>query len=416
MGAAAVACAAGAGPYVSGPYEIEEEVDNEYAMDLVQLSYDRDWDKIWAEHDLGFRLAMGSLNVRQWHLHQEVKLAADFADWFRFLYRYDRYEGLEPLWEERQQDEVELEFGLGRWFKLGFWTQPTFWKRYSDAGFTAKFRRDRARYVEAGYTAIDFDNNYSFERSQYDEGYEEIFDLPPRRYEARAGWTFPWGTAFDGEAFIRTPSTKYYTYFYGQQPDWARRYAERYGAATVSQALPANLELFYRGEANLWEETRRLAGPPPGLPPPEYDYDGRLTLGSHGAEVYYQPPGRHRLRGGLERRHQTRRFIYGGRPLENYLYEKAELVYHLLWRLRTWRGLYLETGYVGESVGVDRTGLARGYVDRWRWYENRIPISLEYKFGPNYAFKMASGVDLDPGDWGDYLIYDKAYAFIMAGF
>jgi hypothetical protein len=206
MGVTAVACGASAGPYVPGPYDIEEEFDKEYAMDLFQLSYDRDWDAVWAENDIGMRLAMGSLNVRQWHLDQEVKFAAEFTDWFRFLYRYDRYEGLEPLWDERQLNEMELEFRLWRWFKLGLRTQPTFWKRYADGGFTAKFDYGPGRYVEAGYTAIDFDNNYSFRRSDYDEGYEEMFEESPQRYEAAWAWSFPWGISLEGEGFWRTPS------------------------------------------------------------------------------------------------------------------------------------------------------------------------------------------------------------------
>jgi hypothetical protein len=416
MGATAVACGASAGPYVPGPYDIEEEFDTEYAMDLLQLSYDRDWEAIWDENDVGLRLAMGSLNVRQWHLNQEVKFAAEFTDWFRFLYRYDRYEGLEPLWDERQLNEMELEFRLWRWFKLGLRTQPTFWKRYADAGFTAKFDYGPGRYVEAGYTAIDFDNNYSFERSDYDEGYEEIFEQSPKRYEAAWAWSFPWGIVLEGEGFWRTPSVKYYTYYDGQRPDWGRRYAERYGSLTVRKGLPANLEAYYTGEANLWEETRRLTDPPVGEIPLEEDYDGRLTLASHAAGIFYQPPGRHRLRGGLERRFQSRRFTFGAQPNENYLYEKTELVYHLLWRLRTWRELYLETGYMGEKIDINKDRFFYESIDKWKWYENRVPISLEYKFGTNYAFKMASGIDLDSRDWGDYLIYDKAYAFVIACF
>lgn len=419
-GAFAVTCGAGlaAGLYIPGPYNTEEEFDAEYAMDLVQLSYDRDWERVWAENDIGVRLAIGSLNVRQWFLSQDVKFAAPFTDWFRFLYRYDRYDGLEPLWDERQLNEFELEFRLWRWFKLGLRTQPTFWKRYSDAGATVKFDYGRDRFLEVGYTAIDFDNNYSFRRSKYDEGYEEMFAKSPRRYEFAGGWSFPLGFKVTGEGFWRTPSVKYYTYFYGQRPDWARRYAERYGAVAMWKTLPANLEAYYRGAASEWEETRRLTDPPLGAVPLEEDYDGRLTLDSHGCGAYYQPPGRHRVRAGLERRRQTRRFNFTYEPQDSYLYEKTELIYHLLWRLRTWRELYLETGYMGEAINAEKINLDTGSRQTWdrEKTQNRVPISLEYKFGENYAFKMASGVDLDSRDWGQYLIYDKAYAFIIACF
>ena len=132
--------------------------------------------------------------------------------------------------------------------------------------------------------------------------------------------------------------------------------------------------------------------------------------------MYFQPPGRHRLRVGFQRRRQTRRFDFDDRPLESYFYDKTELVCHLLWRVRTWRELYLETGYMGDALDVNKTRLASREVETWRWAENRIPISLEYKFGPKYAFKMASGIDVDSRDWGDYLIYDKAYAFVIACF
>ncbi len=94
------------------------------------------------------------------------------------------------------------------------------------------------------------------------------------------------------------------------------------------------------------------------------------------------------------------------------------MIYHLLWRLRTWRELYLETGYMGEFINIEKINLdtgSRETLDREKT-QNRIPISLEYKFGENYAFKMASGVDLDSRDWGQYLIYDKAYAFVTACF
>jgi hypothetical protein len=71
---------------------------------------------------------------------------------------------------------------------------------------------------------------------------------------------------------------------------------------------------------------------------------------------------------------------------------------------------------MGEKIDIDKDRLFYESAEKWNWYENRVPISLEYKFGENYAFKMASGIDLDSRDWGDYLIYDKAYAFVIACF
>lgn len=405
-----------AGQYVPGPYPIEEEFDKEYAMDAFQLSYDRDWENTWFAHDRGFRLAMGSLNVRQWHLNQEVKFAADFTDWFRFLYRYDRYEGLEPLWEERQLNEFELEFGIWRWFKLGLRTEPTFWKRYADGGFTGKFRYDADRYVNFGYTTLDFDNNYSFERSKYDEGYEEIYRLRPRRYELETAWAFPGGFRLRGEGFYRKPSTKYYDYFYGQEPDWARRYAERYASLTLTQALPRNVEVYYEGDWNKWEEARRPLDPGVTEIPLAEHFGGWMTLESHGGGAYYQPPGRHRLRGGGQRRFQQRHYRFPSAPANSYHYEKTETMAYLLWRLRLWKELYLETGYMGEIIDIEIENLSNGYLNKWNWAENRIPITLEYKFGEKYFFKMSSGIDLDERDWGQYLIYDKAYAFVSACF
>jgi hypothetical protein len=405
-----------AGQYVPGPYEIEEEFDKEYGMDLVQLSYDRDWNRIWETHDRGFRVSMGSLNVRQYYADQEVKFAADFTDWLRFLYRYDRYEGLHPLWEERQRNDFELEVRPWRWFKIGVRTEPTFWKRYADIGATGKFHYGPDKYVDFAYTAIDFDNNYSFEHSNYDEGYEEIYGRQPRRYEVAASWALPAGFRVCGEGFYRTPSTKYHTFFYGQEPDRARRYAEKHAAFSVWKELPAHVDVFYEGEANRWEETRRLVSPPTGTIRLEQDYDGRMTLESHGGGAYFQPPGRHRLRGGGHRRRQTRHFYFTYSPYESYDYVKTEWVYYLMWQLRVWRGLYLETGYMGEQINAERFDFVREFTDEWCWYENRMPIALEYKFSDKIAFKMSSGFDLDKRDWGQYLYYDKGYAFVIACF
>ena len=359
---------------------------------------------------------MGSLNVRQWYIGQDVKFAADFASRLRLDYRYDRREGLEPLWEERQRNEFELEGRVWRRLWLGLRADPAFWKREADGGFSARWRRDPERYVGVGYTALDFDNNYSFERSNYDEGYEEIYRTPPRRYEAAAAWVWPFGLRVSGEGFVRAPSAKFYRYYYGQQTDWARRFAENHGAWLVRQAIPPHWEIYYGGETDGWAETRRFTAPPGPPATPDEEYDARLTLALHTLGVYWQPPGRHRLRGGVGRRAETRAFRYPDAPAQSRDYDKVEVTYHLLWRLRTWRELYLETGYLGERIRTGRTDVANGYRERAAWYENRAPIALEYKFGPTYAFRLSSGVDLDRRDWGQYLIYDKAFVHLIACF
>jgi len=397
-------------------YPLEEETDREYGMDLVQLAYDRDARAVWDGADRGVRFAMGSLNVRQWYFEPEVKFAAPFTSWLRFLYRFERRQGLEPLMEERYRSEFELESRVWRWFYAGLRVDPAFWKREADGGVSLRFRLDRTRYLDFGYTALDFDNNYSFERSAYDEGYTELYREPPRRYEVAGAWHFPGGLAWKGEGFIRTTSVKNYTYFDDADENHTRRYNERYVTTTVTQPLPAAFELFATFTANRWEETRRYTGPPLTRPPLGDDYDGRLTLHGYGGGVYYQPAGRHRWRAGFARRYQTRNFRFTGWPYESYDYAKGEYVYDALWRVRAWRELYVETGYLGERERTDRTNVGNGYVETKVLYDNRLPIALEYKFGPTYSLKMASGLDLDRRDWGAYLIYDKAYVHVVACF
>lgn len=402
--------------FAGAAYPPEEETDREYALDLVQLYFDRDWEAIWERTDNGVRLSMGSLNVRQWFVYQEVKLAAAFTSRLAFKYNYYRREGLEPLWDERQKNEFGFE---GRPFGklwLGLYTTPAFWKREADAAFVGAWREQGRRWLEVRFTAVDFDNNYSFRRSGYDEGYEEIFQQPARRYEIAAGWIWPFGLSARGSAFVRAPAVKVYDYFYGQRPDWSRRFAERSVAGELWQTFTPVWEVYVSGRTERWEEDVLPAEKTAAMVPPEEYYRGTIFLTTAGGGLYFQPPGRHRVRAGLETRRQTRRFNFPFNNWESHEYAKNELVYFLLWRLRTWRELYLETGYAGQRSATEKTYVASRWHEAKTLYDNRIPISLEYKFGEAYGFKLSSGIDLDKRDWGQYLIYDKAQAQAIACF
>jgi hypothetical protein len=391
------------------PYPLEEDTDDEYAIDLVAMEAGRDWAAAWRASDTGVRVDMGSLNVRQWRMVTKVKLAADFTSWLRFYYRYDRVDGLEPLTEERNVHELEFEFRpYSRWY-AGVRALPTFWKKDADAGFSLKYRRDPANYAEIRYTFINFDNNYAFEESTYDQGFREHYSVPARRIEFEGAVTLPGSVGLRGGGFRRPVSVKHHRFYYGQAPDYTRRFSEsNLWVETEFTPFP-KWDFWVRYNRDNWSE---------GITYPAEsrtgDYDADLSLDYVQSEVRRRTSGRHSFRGGVWLRLQEREVTYPNDIPSSYDYHKTDIVYYGLWRIRAVAGFYVETGYSGMRTRSSRESRTGPTTEDNAAWENRIPVAVEYKFSDRLRFRMSSGVELDHSDWGRYFAYDKAFASVIA--
>jgi hypothetical protein len=391
------------------PYPLEEDTDDEYPIDLVAMEADRDWAAAWRTSDSGVRVDMGSLNVRQWRMVTNVKLAADFTSWLRFYYRYDRVDGLEPLTEERNVHELEMEFRpYGRWY-AGVRALPTFWKKDADAGLSLKYRRDRYNHFEVRYTFIDFDNNYAFEKSSYDQGFREYYAVPARRLEFEGAFVMPGAVEVRGGGFLRPASVKHHRFYYGQASDYTRRFSENNVWIETEFSPFAEWGLWFNYTKDRWNDkvmypAESRAG----------DYDALLSLDYLRSEVRRRTAGRHSFRGGAWLRVQERNVTYPNDPPSGYDYSKTDVAYYGLWRIRAVADFYVETGYSGMRTSSSRKSRTERPPEEKSAWENRIPVAIEYKFTDRLRFRMSSGVELDHTDWGRYFAYDKAFASVIA--
>jgi hypothetical protein len=71
---------------------VEPEEDNsEYSLDLETNSYNRLWREIWDDADNRFRFRLGSNNVREWFIEEELKFSARLSKRLRFRFHHERF-------------------------------------------------------------------------------------------------------------------------------------------------------------------------------------------------------------------------------------------------------------------------------------------------------------------------------------
>ena len=71
-----------------------EEDNQEYLLDIVTNEYSREWREAWDAGDNRFRFRLGSNNVSQWFIEEELKLAVRLNKRLRFRFyhaRLDRF-------------------------------------------------------------------------------------------------------------------------------------------------------------------------------------------------------------------------------------------------------------------------------------------------------------------------------------
>lgn len=133
--------------YVRGatvPQEPEED-NQEYLLDLVTNQYNRSWREVWDAGDNRFRFRLGSNNVTQWFLEEELKFSTELLDRLRFRFYHSRrfrYTTDKVTW-----DVMELEARVHKRNYASLYVRPTFDKRQSSLGFMYQHRRAVNRFI-----------------------------------------------------------------------------------------------------------------------------------------------------------------------------------------------------------------------------------------------------------------------------
>ncbi len=158
----------------------EPENDNsEYLLDIVTNQYSRWWREIYDAGDDRFRFRLGSNNVSQWFIEEELKLAAPLADRVRFRFHHARL--FHYTTEEIGWDVLEFEGRINGPIYFSVYAKPTSDKRNSSIGLMLQHRRAVNEYAIFSVEWPGFLKNFSeHHRDTADSLLNVFIDQPVR--------------------------------------------------------------------------------------------------------------------------------------------------------------------------------------------------------------------------------------------
>jgi hypothetical protein len=182
---AAIAAASGgvlvAGSAFAGSVPQEPEQDNsEYVLDLVTNSYARAWREAWDGGDNRFRFRLGSNEVAQWFVEEELKLSASLTDRFRFRFHHARL--LRYTTEQIPWDVLEFEGRVHKQLFASFYARPAFDKRVGSLGLMLQLRQAVNRYARLSVEWPGFMRNFVEHHQESSDSVLHIFTEQPVRF------------------------------------------------------------------------------------------------------------------------------------------------------------------------------------------------------------------------------------------
>jgi hypothetical protein len=164
---------------ITFPLEAERE-NQEFMLDMVTNGYSRLWREHWDGGDNRFRFRLGSNNVRDWFLEEELKLATTLHDRVRFRFYHARL--LRQSNEELSRDAFEFESRIYGNNYLSLVITPTFAKAENAVGLMLQNRREVNRYTAVFVEWPQWLRNYSERHKDTSDSLLSVFTEQPIRY------------------------------------------------------------------------------------------------------------------------------------------------------------------------------------------------------------------------------------------
>jgi hypothetical protein len=124
----------------------EPELDNsEYVLDRAANAYNREWREIWDGTDNALRFRLGSNNVEEWNLEEELKLSTRLLSRLRLRFYHARL--LNYSAGKRSYNTIEFEGAPGRRYYLSLFVTPTAKKVDNSLGLIFQRRSAIDRYA-----------------------------------------------------------------------------------------------------------------------------------------------------------------------------------------------------------------------------------------------------------------------------
>lgn len=176
----------------------EEHYNTETYNDKLSYRYPLSFDEAWAAHDVGFRANAGSLNVRRFDYHEDVKFKVN-PDWqegpFGFAFEQSRRE---DVLEARRSREIRMNWLVADHLTLGLLGDGASYKEQGDVGVALGLWSARENQAEVYYWSVD--HYYETKRAEADDwrprrprtfGARGISGLPSTKVAWRYEWDAP---------------------------------------------------------------------------------------------------------------------------------------------------------------------------------------------------------------------------------
>jgi hypothetical protein len=161
------------------PHEAERD-NREYLLDIVTNDYSRSWREIWDAEDNRFRFRLGSNNVTQWFVDEEIKLSAALLDRVRFRFYHSRQ--FRYSTEQISWDVMEFEGRVHKRMYLSLYARPTVDKRKSSLGVIVQHRRAVNRFFMLSVEWPGFLRNSSEHWRDTPDSLLDVFTDQPVRF------------------------------------------------------------------------------------------------------------------------------------------------------------------------------------------------------------------------------------------
>jgi hypothetical protein len=158
----------------------EPEKDNkEYLLDLVTNGYNRTWREIWDAGDNRLRLRLGSNNVREWFIEEELKFSAHLLNRLRLRFYHSRL--LYYTSKRRSFDTIEFEGRLWGDYYASFFAEPRAEKVDNSIGLAFQRRTAVNRYAVIYFELPRFLNNFTEHHKATSDSVLSVYSRLPVR-------------------------------------------------------------------------------------------------------------------------------------------------------------------------------------------------------------------------------------------
>ncbi len=434
----------------------EPERDNkEYLLDLVTNEYNRVWREIWDGGDNRLRFRLGSNNVREWFIEEELKFSTRLSRRVRLRFRHSRL----LSYSSRRTRLNVLEFEGRAWRRcyFSFLAQPTVEKSDNSLGVVFQRRKRVDRYALVFLELPRFLNNFTehhkgtadstllvYSRQPVKVGFEYRDFVTSRVVGKLSGFM---SNSFSFE--VEDPFTGSRVHAGDGKVRALDGWIE-YICDTTKTLDEQNAFGFELGYAFMEKSSSGAVFPFMGGGDLVVDGSGRRVLGSSwldfpGIEFGidpFKPMESDTLIFWSERRKYLSPYLWlnvsstvGARigvRLERWSFEWVNtealrsdvssryVVPSLRVRLALGKkkASIVEAGYIAEyrkrnEKHESRSGII---VEESRRYDHRISIAYEYRFRPDAALRIIESIDLDRRDWGQFSVHDHGFFQLIVGF